>query len=274
MAEPVSQLQFNRYMRLIQYAKQHPSEGRVERHHIVPRSMGGSNDKDNLVRLSPRLHFVAHWMLWKAYRNAKMANAFWTMACCNGERINSKTYNIVRAVAAKAIADMRRGKTISDKHKAIISARQSGRIVSEETRKKISEAGKGRKLSPDVCAKLSEIRKGRVHSEETKAKMSAAKKGKPPNTLGKTYKRKTPITAEQRERMSLAQKGKKMSAESKEKKRQAMLGKKLPIEVLNRLKTYWKSEEFRKAHSERMKMHFERKRQMKQNIVQLSLPWA
>jgi hypothetical protein len=181
VAEPVSQLQFSRYMRLIEYAKQHPPEGRVERHHIVPRSMGGSNDKENLVRLSPRLHFVAHWVLWKAFRNAKMANAFWTMACCNGERINSKTYDTVRAVASKAIADAKRGKTTSDRHKAIISAMMAGRVVSEETKKRISEAKKGKKFSLEHIAKLTVTKIGRKASEETKAKMSAAKKGKKPN---------------------------------------------------------------------------------------------
>lgn len=143
--------------------------------------MGGSNDKENLVRLSPRLHFVAHWVLWKAFRNAKMANAFWTMACCNGERINSKTYDTVRAVASKAIADAKRGKTTSDRHKAIISAMMAGRVVSEETKKRISEAKKGKKFSLEHIAKLTVTKIGRKASEETKAKMSAAKKGKKPN---------------------------------------------------------------------------------------------
>jgi hypothetical protein len=181
MDQPISQLQFSRYMRLIEYAKQHPFVCQVEKHHIVPRSMGGSNYKSNLVNLSPRWHFVAHWMLWKAYRNAKMANAFWTMACCNGERINSKTYEIVRSVAVKAIAESKRGKTTSDRQKAVVSALMSGRVVSEETRKKISEANKGKKRSLQVCAQMSESRKGRTHSQETKFKMSAAKKGKKPN---------------------------------------------------------------------------------------------
>jgi len=181
MDYPVSQLQFSRYMRLMEWAKQNPPDGRVEKHHIVPRSMGGSNKKDNLVPLSPRWHFIAHWLLWKVYKNSKMANAFWTMACCNGEKINSKTYEIVRSAATKAIAESKRGKTTSDRQKAIVSALMSGRVVSEETRKKISEANKGKKRSLQVCAQMSESRKGRTHSQETKSKMSAAKKGKKPN---------------------------------------------------------------------------------------------
>jgi len=273
MAEPVSQLQFSRYMRLIEYAKQNPPDGRVEKHHIVPRSMGGSNSKDNLIPLSPRWHFVAHWLLWKAYKNSKMANAFWTMACCNQERINSKTYSIVREVAAQSISKARKGIIISDKHKAILKELMTGRVVSQETREKLSKASKGKKRSAEVCAQMSERNKGKKHSEETKAKMSAAKKGKPSNTAGKTFKKKVPVTLEQRQKMSERRLGTKMSLESSEKKRQSMMGKKLPPDVLERLKIYWKSEEFRLAHSKRMKEHFEMKRKI-QSTTGSGLPPA
>ena len=36
-----------------------------EIHHIIPKSIGGDNDPDNLVRLSLREHFLAHWLLTK-----------------------------------------------------------------------------------------------------------------------------------------------------------------------------------------------------------------
>ena len=38
-----------------------------ERHHIVPKCMGGSNKKENLVRLTPEEHYVAHQLLVKIY---------------------------------------------------------------------------------------------------------------------------------------------------------------------------------------------------------------
>lgn len=34
-------------------------------HHIIPKSMGGSNKKENLVLLTPREHYIAHMMLTK-----------------------------------------------------------------------------------------------------------------------------------------------------------------------------------------------------------------
>ena len=36
-----------------------------EQHHIVPRSCGGSNNKENLVYLTCREHFIAHLLLVK-----------------------------------------------------------------------------------------------------------------------------------------------------------------------------------------------------------------
>lgn len=39
----------------------------VEKHHIVPRSIGGSDKKSNLVELTPEEHYVAHQLLVKMY---------------------------------------------------------------------------------------------------------------------------------------------------------------------------------------------------------------
>lgn len=37
----------------------------TERHHIVPKSLGGPDDLPNLVTLTYREHFIAHWLLTK-----------------------------------------------------------------------------------------------------------------------------------------------------------------------------------------------------------------
>lgn len=51
-------------------------DGYCEKHHITPRSMGGLNTPDNLVRLTAREHFIAHRLLYKIHKNAAMARAF------------------------------------------------------------------------------------------------------------------------------------------------------------------------------------------------------
>ena len=47
-----------------------------EKHHVVMKSMGGSDDPDNIVALTAREHFLAHWLLWRIYRNRETAAAF------------------------------------------------------------------------------------------------------------------------------------------------------------------------------------------------------
>lgn len=44
-----------------------PSSGDFDVHHIVPRSLGGSNEPDNLIRLVPQDHIFAHALLAKIH---------------------------------------------------------------------------------------------------------------------------------------------------------------------------------------------------------------
>lgn len=41
--------------------------GYVERHHILPRCMGGGDEAENLIRLTPEDHFFAHLLLAKVH---------------------------------------------------------------------------------------------------------------------------------------------------------------------------------------------------------------
>jgi len=50
-----------------------------ENHHIIPKCMGGSNKKDNLVKLTAREHFICHWLLFKEYKTSKLAHAWFMM---------------------------------------------------------------------------------------------------------------------------------------------------------------------------------------------------
>lgn len=82
----------------------------MERHHILPRSLGGSNDPANLVYLTAREHFVAHKLLVKIYKNQplsykKMVYALWQMSMQKDRRyiglVTSTTYERARAEFSK-----------------------------------------------------------------------------------------------------------------------------------------------------------------------------
>lgn len=48
-----------------------------ENHHIIPRCIGGNDDKDNLVLLTAKEHFISHLLLVKIYPdNNKLKFAF------------------------------------------------------------------------------------------------------------------------------------------------------------------------------------------------------
>lgn len=67
----------------------------VELHHIIPKSMGGTNNIDNLIVLTIKEHFIAHHLLWKIYRNPQMAFAFQFMS--NKGKCNARTYEKIHA---------------------------------------------------------------------------------------------------------------------------------------------------------------------------------
>lgn len=62
--------------------------GYYEVHHIVPRSMGGDDGPNNLVALSYREHFIAHWLLYKIHKTPEMYWAWSMMSCVSGGREN------------------------------------------------------------------------------------------------------------------------------------------------------------------------------------------
>jgi hypothetical protein len=75
-------------------------EGYTEKHHVIPRCMGGSDDEDNIVKLTPEEHYLAHQLLLKLHPShgglAKAAHML-----CTGRPTN-KYYGWVRRKFAEA----------------------------------------------------------------------------------------------------------------------------------------------------------------------------
>ena len=155
-----------------------------ERHHIVPRCMGGTNDKDNLIDLYAREHFEAHRLLaLENPDNDDLEYAWWMM--CNAKNKKQKRY-IVTAEEYEE-AKRRIAKTLS-KNMAGEGNNFFGKHHSEEQKKKWSETRKDNVRSEDAIKKQSETCKtvflgsgnnffGKHHSEEQKKKWSETRKG-------------------------------------------------------------------------------------------------
>ena len=63
----LSNHQLKRYNNFIDSCKNQSIDTYCENHHIVPTSLGGSDDQINLVKLTARQHFIAHFMLSKIF---------------------------------------------------------------------------------------------------------------------------------------------------------------------------------------------------------------
>lgn len=53
------------YFRIIENSKNRSFDCYTENHHILPKSLGGSDDKFNLTKLTAREHFLCHYLLCK-----------------------------------------------------------------------------------------------------------------------------------------------------------------------------------------------------------------
>jgi len=63
------------YNKLIERSKNRTLSGYTEKHHIIPRCLGGTDDKVNIAFLTPEEHFVAHQLLVKIYNVPELVYA-------------------------------------------------------------------------------------------------------------------------------------------------------------------------------------------------------
>jgi 5-methylcytosine-specific restriction endonuclease McrA len=162
----------------------------TEKHHIVPRSLGGSNDLDNLVRLTGREHFIVHRLLVKITSGEdqnKMIFALNSMMNRYNNTMdrytpNSRVYEHLRILLSEAHKKIGRTK----EHKSAISKAHTGKHISSETRKRMSEsvkaagpaggAVKGSTRKESTRKAISKSRKGIKFTEEHRRKLSEAAK--------------------------------------------------------------------------------------------------
>lgn len=132
------------YDEIIDNARDRNLDGYVEVHHILPRCMGGDDSSDNLVRLTAREHFLAHWLLVKINPEDKSLTYAWNMMCV-GRITSSHLYKYAREKVSKVKTGVSWGNH------------------SEETKRRMSKTRKGKKFGP--------------RTEEAKHKMRLAKLG-------------------------------------------------------------------------------------------------
>lgn len=135
--------------------------GQIEKHHICPKAKdlfpqyaSLKENPWNIAILTPRQHFIAHVMLWKAYRNRSMALSLYYMKKTKNLKMNSRMYEKLKEERSIHIKNYLRGKRsslrgrtyeeIHGSEKAVILKEEKrdifrGRIFSDETKMKMKE---------------------------------------------------------------------------------------------------------------------------------------
>ena len=214
----------------------------MEKHHIRPKSEGGSDDETNLVNLTAREHYVAHLLLAKIYDDHKMWSAVIYMRTGHKERqefrFNSRLYESARLRFAKYQSEFAsKQKWTESQYRKMRGrpAHNKGIPCSEEQKRKISATLKGRPLSEETKAKMKgrpSPRKGCHLSEEQKRKIAETLRGRKLPEKVKEKLRNRVFTQEYRDKMSRIKKGHPTSDEKKRK-----------IGLANKGKTYWNNGE-------------------------------
>jgi len=151
-----------------------------ERHHILPKCLGGKNDKNNLVLLTAREHYICHRLLVLIYpKNRKIIDAYHRMTFSKNGQYNLSARDYEYAKFLKSITP------ISEETRLKMKAHK----FSEEHKRNLSESHKGPHPKDRNHANFSGEKNpmfGKKLSEESKNKIGGSKKGKPSFRLGKT----------------------------------------------------------------------------------------
>lgn len=198
-----------------------------ERHHIVPRCMGGGNEKDNLIDLYAREHFIAHKLLAEENPdNDKLVYAWTCMAFTKNDidyecEITPEEYEEARiALSIKMTGSGNHfyGQRHTEKAKEKNRQQHIGIKASDDAKALMSQAQKKRMQDPGARAAC-----GKPHTEEWRQEQSKRMRGENHPLYGKHH------TTETKEKISKAKTGKPRSEDFRQKIRKATSGENNPM---------------------------------------------
>lgn len=182
--------------------------------------MGGGNEQPNLVKLTPKQHYICHLLLTKMTKGNNLKKAWYAFrymhfgSNSNTDRYlpnSSRFYSLAREQHAKNMSEYLKGRIFSEGSKLKMSNAQkqsykdgknglykiNNSLRSSTHCENISKAKKGKIAyipSAETKQKISEAHKGKIHSNEHNDKISDSLKGSIPWNKGlklpDSYKRK------------------------------------------------------------------------------------
>jgi hypothetical protein len=202
----------NKYTRvyniIIDRARQRSIDSYTEKHHIIPQSLGGSNDPSNIVKLTAREHFICHLLLTKMVEGknkSKMYQAAWMMAFVHGKgqeryKVSNRTYEKLRlemSAVKKSMSTWNKGLPPTDETRLKLRAAsisklvRDGKITQGEADRRnslpLQEIKRWNKRKPKA-PKVIEVKPRKKWSDEAKARLSAQRMGRTPWNKGRSSK--------------------------------------------------------------------------------------
>lgn len=175
---------YKHYLLLIKKARLRilPAGVYKEVHHIVPKSEGGMDNQDNLVALTAREHFVAHWLLHRADPSDNARSfSFWRLCNSKGDYTpSSRVYEEARKAHSQAISKALKGRPKSPSHIAKVAASNTGKKRTAESKDRMRDAKLGKPLTQvhkDNMKGRVPWNKGQTMSQEVGEKIKEALKG-------------------------------------------------------------------------------------------------
>jgi len=177
------------YNTIIERSKNRNIAGYVEKHHIVPKCLGGTNEKSNIALLTAKEHYICHKLLCEIYPNEnRLKYAFWRMCNVANNKYQDRNYIVparvysrikteIASVTSKRTknysAEMRKliGEKISKKLKGRPSNKKDTKHPGHSDWMKKNNPFRGKTHSVEHIQKLKEVN-SKPKSEEHKNKIS------------------------------------------------------------------------------------------------------
>ena len=184
--------------------------GIFENHHIFPKCLGGTNDKENKILLTPKEHYIAHLLLVRMYSGkakAKMSYALFQMCRTNPKQkriVSASQFDSAKRTMIENCSGVNGpfyGKKHTQHAKTLASIAKRGDKNPFFGR---STWNKGKKLKSISAAHKNAISKantGKIFTKETRDKISRTHKG-------------IPKSLEHRQKISQVNMGKKLSEDT------------------------------------------------------------
>jgi len=152
------------YNQIIERAQSRTLEGYKEKHHIIPKCIGGNDSKENLIYLTSKEHFLCHLLLIEIYPLIlKLKQALWLMSINKNKKVkykvSSRLYERLKKEYIKTSKGKPKPKGFGER---IISLERNRKIGISNSKPKPKDFGSNQGL------KLKGIKKSK---EETKRRL-------------------------------------------------------------------------------------------------------